>query len=190
MALNKNLSKAMANKKVSQKLYDNVKYKPKIYDDDIYSQLPLTVIELNQNYTEAKAPPIASKLVHYDSPTPGTTNDLTIGTLVEISNDVTNDPLYGVIRWMGVHPKSKQVLVGIELEEEQGHLPLPLCDGVHNGQRFFKCGENRGIFVPLSQCHKDSRFIDEIPTTSAHHVSDKMFGKEVRCMWCTNLQFL
>lgn len=159
-------------------IYNNISYKYNMTDneDDIYNHLPLSVLEINRSSGESKT---IIQQVHYDSPTPGSTNDLTVGTLVEISNDISEDPLYGVIRWMGVEPSSKQILVGIELEEEQMHLPLILTDGVHNGQRFFKCAENRGIFVPLSHCHKDSRFVDGTPTPT-HYVPDKMFGKEVK----------
>ncbi|XP_022918695.1 ubiquitin carboxyl-terminal hydrolase CYLD isoform X2 [Onthophagus taurus] len=116
--------------------------------------------------------------VYYD-PEPGTTNDLSVGSLVEVTNDVSEEPLYGVIRWMGVEGKSKYVLVGVELEEEQSHLPLTLTDGVHNGLRFFQCGNNRALFVPLSQCQKDSRFSDGATPSLVHSVrEEKTFGKE------------
>ncbi|KAF5282823.1 hypothetical protein FQR65_LT02820 [Abscondita terminalis] len=121
-----------------------------------------------------------TNVVHYNSPTPGTTNDLTIGTLVQISNDISSDPLYGVIRWMGVEPGSHQVLVGVELEEEHVDLPLTLTDGTHNGQRLFQCPENKGVFVPLSQCHKDARFTDG-SQVHTQQVTDKKFGVEMEC---------
>lgn len=126
------------------------------------------------------APP--SPKIQYEPPVPGTTNDLSIGSLVEISNDVTNEPLYGVVRWLGAEVSTKRVLVGVELEEEQQHLPLTLTDGTHNGRRYFECAENRAIFVPLSQCHKDSRFVDDRTTGAAGpslFSPEKMFGKEV-----------
>ncbi|KAK4879570.1 hypothetical protein RN001_007716 [Aquatica leii] len=121
-----------------------------------------------------------TNIVHYNSPTPGSTNDLTVGTLVEIFNDISSGPLYGVIRWMGVDPISHQVLVGVELEEEHLDLPLILTDGTHNGQRLFQCPENKGVFVPLNQCHKDSRFT-EGSQTNIQQVTDKVFGIEVDC---------
>ncbi|KAJ8931320.1 hypothetical protein NQ314_015782 [Rhamnusium bicolor] len=100
----------------------------------------------------------------YHDPEPGTTNDLVIGSVVEVLNDISKDPLYGVVRWMGVENGANFILVGVELEEEQSHLPLMLTDGTHNGDRFFKCADNRAFFVPLEQCHKDSRFQEGTPT--------------------------
>ncbi|KAJ8920977.1 hypothetical protein NQ315_015772 [Exocentrus adspersus] len=100
----------------------------------------------------------------YHDPQPGTTNDLVVGSLVEVLNDVSRYPLYGVVRWMGVDNETNFILVGVELEEEQSQLPLTLTDGTHNGERFFSCASNRALFVPLEQCHKDSRFQDGAPT--------------------------
>ncbi|KAJ3632851.1 hypothetical protein MTP99_009834 [Tenebrio molitor] len=110
----------------------------------------------------------------YHNPKPGATKDLTIGSLVEVSNDVAEEPLYGVVKWMGVENGTNFVLVGVELEEEHGELPLTLTDGTHNGERFFKCAENRALFVPLDQCHQDSRFQDGIPTP-VHQAAEPNF---------------
>ncbi|GJQ86512.1 CYLD [Trypoxylus dichotomus] len=118
-----------------------------------------------------------SNIPLYYDPEPGMTNDLTIGSLVEVNNDVSEEPLYGVIRWMGVEGKSQFVMVGVELEEEQLHLPLTLTDGVHNGHRFFTCSSNRALFVPLGQCQHDSRFADGVPTP-LHSITEKTFGME------------
>lgn len=155
------------------KLYTNYYYD---YEDDF--NIPLSVLELNRSNPDVKVS--SPTLIHYHSPTPGTTNDLTVGTLVEIVNTVSPDPLYGVIRWMGVEPSTKEVLVGVELEEEHIHLPLTLTDGTHHGQRLFECAENRSIFVPLSQCHKDPRFAERAQVQT-QHVSEKVFGVEVDC---------
>lgn len=163
--LNPNLKKP---KMRDVKTYEEHIYSNNNADDDILNNIPLFVLELserNEALVQAKAstsqPPL--KAVFYE-PEPGTTNDFTVGSLVEVSNDVSDDPLYGVIRWMGTEAQSKFVLVGIELEEEQSHLPLTLTDGTHNGERFFKCASNRALFVPLKQCHMDSRFQDGTPT--------------------------
>lgn len=66
-------------------------------------------------------PPPPSPTIQYEPPAPGTTSDLTVGSLVEISNDVSNEPLYGVVRWLGAEVGIKRVWVGVELEEEQLH---------------------------------------------------------------------
>ncbi|EFA04206.1 Ubiquitin carboxyl-terminal hydrolase CYLD-like Protein [Tribolium castaneum] len=110
----------------------------------------------------------------YHNPKPGTTKDLTVGSLVEVSNDVSEEPLYGVVKWMGAEEGSNFVLVGVELEEEHIDLPLTLTDGTHNGERFFKCAENRALFVPLDQCHQDSRFQDGVPTP-VHQAAEPNF---------------
>ncbi|KAJ8947473.1 hypothetical protein NQ318_009776 [Aromia moschata] len=94
----------------------------------------------------------------YQDPEPGTTNDLVIGSLVEVLNDISDVPLYGVVRWMGIENGTNFILVGVELEEEHSHLPLTLTDGTHNGERLFKCADNRALFVSLDQCHMDLRF--------------------------------
>lgn len=143
-------------------------------EDDILANIPIFVLELNER-SESKPSTSHSKAVYHD-PDPGTTSEFTIGSLVEVSNDVSEEPLYGVIRWMGVEEQARFVLVGVELEEEQSHLPLTLTDGTHNGERFFRCAENRALFVPLGQCRRDSRFQDGAPAP-VHQVSEKVFDK-------------
>lgn len=100
----------------------------------------------------------------YTDPLPGSTNDLVVGSVVEVDTDVTEEPLYGVIQWMGFDTEAKFTLVGIELEEEATHLPLTLTDGTHNNERLFSCANGKAFFVPLERCHKDSRFQDGTPT--------------------------
>lgn len=142
-------------------IYANTSYD----EDDIYNNLPLSVLEINEKSEQLARTSTfyVNDKPKYQEPQPGTTNDLVIGSLVEVSNDI-HVPLYGVIRWMGVENGANFILVGVELEEEQSHLPLTLTDGTHNGERLFKCAENRALFVPLDQCHKDSRFQDKTPT--------------------------
>lgn len=132
-------------------------------DEDDIINIPLSVLEINEK-SEQLARTSTFYLPKYHDPQPGTTNDFVIGSLVEVMNDISDKPLYGVVKWMGVENDTNFILVGIELEEEQSHLPLTLTDGTHNGERFFKCAEKRALFVPLEQCHKDSRFQDVTPT--------------------------
>ncbi|XP_060518432.1 probable phosphorylase b kinase regulatory subunit beta [Cylas formicarius] len=120
--------------------------------------------ERNEHQAKATSTFYVNSEPKYADPLPGSTNDLVIGSLVEVLNDVADNPLYGVVRWMGVEKDTNFVLVGVELEEEGTHLPLTLTDGTHNGDRFFQCATNRALFVPLEQCHKDARFEDGIPT--------------------------
>lgn len=140
-------------------------------DDDILNNIPLSVLEINEKNERAARTSTfyINENPKYHSPQPGTTNDLVIGSLVEVLNDISEKPLYGVVRWMGVESGSNFVIVGVELEEEQSHLPLTLTDGIHKGERYFQCAENRGLFVPLEQCSKDSRFQDGSPTPVRHN---------------------
>lgn len=131
-------------------------------EDDLFN-IPLSVLEINEK-SEQQARTSTFYLPKYHDPLPGTTNDLVVGSLVEVMNDVSENPLYGVVRWIGVENGTNFTLVGVELEEEQSHLPLTLTDGIHNGERYFKCADRRAMFVPLDSCHKDSRFQDVTPT--------------------------
>jgi len=66
---------------------------------------------------------------------PGT--ELAIGSLVEVSNPGVCDDLYGVIRWIGIPPGlPKNVLVGIEAEDESNLKNVVTSDGRHNGVRY------------------------------------------------------
>lgn len=145
--------------------------KCKTYEDVIYANcvnddfnIPLSVLELNERSEQlARSTFYVNETPEYAEPPSGTTNDLSVGSVVEVLNDVSQEPLYGVVRWMGIERGTDFILVGVELDEEQSHLPLELSDGVHKGERFFRCAKNRALFVPLQQCHKDSRFQDGAP---------------------------
>lgn len=71
---------------------------------------------------------------------------------------------------MGYDAESKFTLVGIELEDDlPPDLPLTLTDGTHNGERYFRCSNDRAFFVPLERCRKDPRF--QVPSTPVHQVA-------------------
>ncbi|XP_017099136.2 ubiquitin carboxyl-terminal hydrolase CYLD isoform X1 [Drosophila bipectinata] len=109
---------------------------------------------------------------------PGT--DLAIGSLVEVSNSVVSEDLYGVIRWIGFPPgPSKSLLVGIELEDESNLKSMITSDGRHNGVRLFTCPEGRAVFVPANRCTADRRFADVDTSNTVNKVSNnqaKKFG--------------
>lgn len=164
------------------------------YDSD-YNPLPLSVIELNEANREINKKELVDQHVpfkenhhhhhqptkptatfyiieksKYTEPLPGTTNDLVCESLVEVETDVTEQPLYGVIRWMGYDAENKFTLVGIELEDDlPPDLPLTLTDGTHNGERYFTCSNDRAFFVPLERCRKDPRF--QVPGTPVHQMA-------------------
>lgn len=168
---NKNLKLKM-NNNINENHYTNEIYvNNNIVEDAI---IPLCVLEINDRIENNQE----DQSIQFYDPEPGTTNDFTVGSLVEVMNDVSEDPLYGVIRWMGVESGTNFVLAGIELEEEQSHLPLIVNDGVYKGHRFFDCANNKALFVPLTQCHKDSRFQDGTPTPVLN-ATEKMFGNVI-----------
>ncbi|KAH8327922.1 hypothetical protein KR067_001742 [Drosophila pandora] len=109
---------------------------------------------------------------------PGT--DLAIGSLVEVSNSVVCEDLYGVIRWIGFPPgASKSLLVGIELEDESNLKNMITSDGRHNGVRLFTCQDGRAVFVPANKCTADRRFADVETSNTVNKVSNnqaKKFG--------------
>lgn len=121
---------------------------------------------------------------------PGST--LGLGSLVEVTIDVGKN-LYGVIRWIGQKHQenlkmpnnyaTNELVVGVELDEPCSERGLRLSDGVYKGQRFFRCPDQRAIFVSPKQCTKDRRFHDDIasksPTIRSNTPSDgKAFGAD------------
>ncbi|XP_058121481.1 ubiquitin carboxyl-terminal hydrolase CYLD isoform X2 [Anopheles coustani] len=122
--------------------------------------------------------------------------DATAGSMH--ANAGPGEPLYhGVIRWIGPLPTGggggshRNVMVGVELEEDPNHPTMELSNGTFAGKRLFKCPANRAIFVREGQCSHDRRFQDMPPmspsisrTTQASSSGSKtdttMFGK-VEC---------
>ncbi|XP_043865219.1 ubiquitin carboxyl-terminal hydrolase CYLD isoform X3 [Drosophila mojavensis] len=115
------------------------------------SQVPSSSIEVNSN---TELPNISYQQLHE---IPGT--KLTVGSLVEVSDSGISD-LYGVIRWIGIHSTSKNILVGIEVEDDPSLRNLKTSDGTYNGVRLFHCREGGAIFVPPNKCASDRRFAD------------------------------
>ncbi|KAM9409321.1 ubiquitin carboxyl-terminal hydrolase CYLD [Pholidichthys leucotaenia] len=77
-----------------------------------------------------------------------------VGSMVEVvsSSGVT---VYGVIRWLGVPGGQTGEWAGLELDYE-----VKGCsDGVYRGQRYFTCKGNRALFVPVTKCSPDGRFV-------------------------------
>jgi len=59
----------------------------------------------------------------------------------------------GIIRYVGMIDNEK--MAGIVLQDE---FVWGDCDGVYKQQRYFECGDNRGVFVPIANVKK---FVDE-----------------------------
>ncbi|XP_019726711.1 ubiquitin carboxyl-terminal hydrolase CYLD isoform X2 [Hippocampus comes] len=76
--------------------------------------------------------------------------NLEVGSMVEVNNP----PLYGVIRWIGHIEGVHEPVAGIELEQEVSTA----SDGTYLGERHFHCPPNKGLFVKIANCRRDSRF--------------------------------
>ncbi|XP_037538661.1 ubiquitin carboxyl-terminal hydrolase CYLD [Nematolebias whitei] len=77
-------------------------------------------------------------------------SDLEVGSMVEVNDP----PLFGVIRWIGQLGNISEPVAGIELEQELSAG----TDGSYLGERHFRCPPNKGLFVKLRNCRRDSRF--------------------------------
>ncbi|XP_061619160.1 ubiquitin carboxyl-terminal hydrolase CYLD isoform X1 [Phyllopteryx taeniolatus] len=84
------------------------------------------------------------------SPAVGNGEALEVGSMVEVNDP----PLYGVIRWIGHIDGILEAVAGIELEQELSAG----TDGSYLGERCFHCPPDKGLFVKLCNCRRDSRF--------------------------------
>ncbi|KAG5846261.1 ubiquitin carboxyl-terminal hydrolase CYLD [Anguilla anguilla] len=86
--------------------------------------------------------------------------ELEVGSMVEVKDP----PLYGVIRWIGQINGIPEHVAGLELDQELAAA----TDGSYRGERYFRCPANKGLFVKLRNCRRDSRF--PAPETPANQV--------------------
>ncbi|XP_073824540.1 ubiquitin carboxyl-terminal hydrolase CYLD isoform X8 [Musca autumnalis] len=131
-----------------QPLYANTPTDDMI-DTDAYESPALLPTVLDGNFSESSPLPEI----------PGT--GLGVGSMVEVSLPNVSGHLYGVIRWIGVPPGVKSIMVGIELEDDYIDKQLLTTDGGFNGISLFKCPVGRGLFVESDQCSSDRRFTAE-----------------------------
>uniref|UniRef100_A0AAY5KAG0 ubiquitinyl hydrolase 1 n=1 Tax=Esox lucius TaxID=8010 RepID=A0AAY5KAG0_ESOLU len=75
---------------------------------------------------------------------------LEVGSMVEVNDP----PLFGVIHWIGRISGIAELVAGIELDQEL----TAGTDGSYLGERHFRCPANKGLFVKLRNCRRDSRF--------------------------------
>ncbi|CAJ1051335.1 ubiquitin carboxyl-terminal hydrolase CYLD [Xyrichtys novacula] len=79
---------------------------------------------------------------------------LEVGSMVEVVSN-TGVTVYGVVRWLGIPPGKLNEWAGIELDYEVNGC----SDGKYESQRYFTCKGNRALFVPITKCSPDSRFV-------------------------------
>ncbi|XP_055370607.1 ubiquitin carboxyl-terminal hydrolase CYLD isoform X2 [Betta splendens] len=110
------------------------------------------VAEQLQHSNGVHSPP--SPLMSPDSVDAARENDeegrLEVGSMVEVNDP----PLLGVIRWIGRISGITEPVAGIELDQELSAG----TDGSYLGERHFRCPANKGLFVKLRNCRRDSRF--------------------------------
>ncbi|XP_073824536.1 ubiquitin carboxyl-terminal hydrolase CYLD isoform X4 [Musca autumnalis] len=128
---------------------DNTDIDESTRNEDAYESPALLPTVLDGNFSESSPLPEI----------PGT--GLGVGSMVEVSLPNVSGHLYGVIRWIGVPPGVKSIMVGIELEDDYIDKQLLTTDGGFNGISLFKCPVGRGLFVESDQCSSDRRFTAE-----------------------------
>ncbi|XP_041810161.1 ubiquitin carboxyl-terminal hydrolase CYLD isoform X2 [Chelmon rostratus] len=79
---------------------------------------------------------------------------LEVGSMVEVVSN-SGVTVYGVVRWLGVPGGKTDEWAGIELDYEVNGC----SDGKYGSQRYFTCKGNRALFVPITKCSPDSRFV-------------------------------
>ncbi|XP_043100750.1 ubiquitin carboxyl-terminal hydrolase CYLD isoform X2 [Puntigrus tetrazona] len=94
---------------------------------------------------------------------------LEVGSMVEVNDP----PLFGVIRWIGQISSISEPVAGIELDQELSAA----TDGSYLGERYFRCAANKGLFVKLRNCRRDSRFPEpELPTNQVDRCNSIAFA--------------
>ncbi|KAF6730669.1 Ubiquitin carboxyl-terminal hydrolase CYLD [Oryzias melastigma] len=97
-------------------------------------------------------------------------SDLEVGSMVEVNDP----PLYGVIRWIGRISGVPETVAGIELDQELSAG----TDGSYLGERHFRCPANKGLFVKLRNCRRDSRFpAPETPVNQVERCNSIAFAE-------------
>ncbi|XP_057703099.1 ubiquitin carboxyl-terminal hydrolase CYLD [Corythoichthys intestinalis] len=79
---------------------------------------------------------------------------LEVGSMVEVMSNI-GVTAQGVVRWLGVPGGKTSEWAGIELDFDVNGC----SDGTYGGQRLFTCKKSRALFVPVTKCSPDSRFV-------------------------------
>ena len=107
---------------------------------------------------------------------------LEVGSMVEVVSN-TKITVYGVVKWLGVPAGKTGEWAGIELVRHsnvllsstvgvmhlrhlfrffflfQDYEVNGCSDGQYGGKRYFTCKESRALFVPVTKCSPDGRFV-------------------------------
>ncbi|XP_070710608.1 ubiquitin carboxyl-terminal hydrolase CYLD [Pempheris klunzingeri] len=100
----------------------------------------------------------------------GAEGELEVDSMVEVNDP----PLFGVIRWIGSISGISEPVAGIELDQELSAG----TDGSYLGERHFRCPPNKGLFVKLRNCRRDSRFpAPETPVNQVERCNSIAFAE-------------
>ncbi|XP_067257042.1 ubiquitin carboxyl-terminal hydrolase CYLD [Chanodichthys erythropterus] len=124
---------------------------------------PLTDHSRSSNgFHNLPSPPIAEQKAEFG-------RWLEVGSMVEVNDP----PLFGVIRWIGQIGGVSEPVAGIELDQELSAA----TDGSYLGERHFRCPANKGLFVKLRNCRRDSRFPEpELPINQVDRCNSIAFA--------------
>ncbi|XP_061565975.1 ubiquitin carboxyl-terminal hydrolase CYLD isoform X2 [Cololabis saira] len=107
---------------------------------------------------------------------PGDDGEAGLGAGLEVGSmvEVNDPPLFGVIRWIGRIGGVPEPVAGIELDQELSAG----TDGSYLGERHFRCPANKGLFVKLRNCRRDSRFpAPETPVNQVERCNSIAFAE-------------
>ncbi|XP_071956391.1 uncharacterized protein [Antedon mediterranea] len=76
---------------------------------------------------------------------PRTSRDIEVGMKVKFSRP-NGRVSQGMVKYIGQLPGRHDSYLGVELDTDEGRH-----DGIYNGERFFKCRPNRGVFVSFKK---------------------------------------
>ncbi|XP_076846791.1 ubiquitin carboxyl-terminal hydrolase CYLD [Brachyhypopomus gauderio] len=95
---------------------------------------------------------------------------LEVGSMIEMNDP----PIFGVIRWIGQISGISEPVAGIELDQELSAA----TDGSYLGERHFRCPPNKGLFVKLRNCRRDTRFpAPEVSTNQVQRCNSIIFAE-------------
>ncbi|CAK6977570.1 ubiquitin carboxyl-terminal hydrolase CYLD [Scomber scombrus] len=134
-----------------------------------------TVIDQLQHTNGVLGPPSPLRSPDYiddvgENGEAGLESGLEVGSMVEVNDP----PLFGVIRWIGRISGISEPVAGIELDQELSAG----TDGSYLGERHFRCPANKGLFVKLRNCRRDSRFpAPETPVNQVERCNSIAFAE-------------
>uniref|UniRef100_A0A665V8X1 ubiquitinyl hydrolase 1 n=1 Tax=Echeneis naucrates TaxID=173247 RepID=A0A665V8X1_ECHNA len=139
------------------------------------TQKPLPALPQPQHTNGMHSPPSPLRSPDFHGATEengevGLEGKLEVGSMVEVNDP----PIFGVICWIGRINGISEPVAGIELDQELSAG----TDGSYLGERHFRCPANKGLFVKLRNCRRDSRFpAPEMPVNQVERCNSIAFAE-------------